>query len=113
MTVDRSAVASQKPPAPRTLEETGLPWDVVHQLVSKTLHLAGQLRGNDLADRLGVLFTVIEPALDLLKREHQCEVSGGSVGPQSYIYRLTEAGHTRAITYLDRNRYVGKLPVPL
>lgn len=99
--------------APRTLEETGLPWILVHQLVTKTLHMAGDLQGGELASRLGVSFSIIEPSLELLRRERLCEITGGSIGPQSYVYCLTEAGHLRALAYLERNHYVGKLPVPL
>jgi predicted ATPase with chaperone activity len=101
------------PDAPRTLEATGLPADLVHQLVIKTLHVTGELSGLDLADRLGVVFSVIAPALELLKRDRHCEISGGSLGPQSYVYRLTEAGHSRAAAFAAHNGYVGKLPVPL
>ena len=99
--------------APRTLEETGLPWEVVHQLVTKTLLVAGEQRGSDLATRLGVVFSVIEPSIDLLKRERLCEFYGGALGPQSYIYRLTAAGQARASAYMEHNQYVGQLPVPL
>ena len=106
-------VKSQRPQAPRTLEETGLPFDLVHQLVIKTLHIAGELSGVELAARLGVLFSVIDPFLDELRRERYCDISGGALGPQSYVYRLSESGHARALAYLERNQYVGKLPVPL
>jgi predicted ATPase with chaperone activity len=99
--------------APRTLEETGLPWEVMHQLVMKTLLVAGELRGSDLATRLGVVYSVIEPSIDLLKRERLCEFFGGALGPQSYIYRLTAAGQARAAAYMEHNQYVGQLPVPL
>jgi predicted ATPase with chaperone activity len=101
------------PAAPRTLEATGLPFDLVHQLVLKTLHLTGELTGNDLAARLGVVFSVIEPCLDLLRRERHCQAVGGTIGPSSSSYRLTDVGHDRAATYVGQNPYVGKLPVPL
>jgi hypothetical protein len=88
--------------------------DLVLQIVAKTLHLAGELTGVDLAARLGVPFSVVEPALDLLKREHHLEIAGGSiVGAPSYKYRLTDAGRQRAAMFLGHNQYVGPLPVPL
>ena len=101
------------PEAPRTIEATGLPFEMVQQLVMTTLHLAGEMTGSDLASRLGVIFTVIEPPLELMKRERHCEILGGSIGPQSYVYRLTEAGHARATASLEQRPYVGRLPVPL
>ena len=60
------------PPAPRTLEDTGLSQDLILQLVTKTLHFAGELSGIELASRLGVPFAVVEPAIQLLKRDRQC-----------------------------------------
>jgi hypothetical protein len=102
------------PPAPGTLEETGLSGDLVLQIVTKTLHLAGELSGAELSERLGVSFQIIEPALALLKREHHCEISGGSVlGGPSFRYRLTDAGRIRAALFLEHDHYIGALPVPL
>ena len=101
-------------PAPRQLEDTGLPADLVLQIVTKTLHLAGELSGTQLSDRLGVTFQIIEPALALLKREHHCEISGGTVlGGPSFRYRLTDTGRIRAALFLEHDHYVGALPVPL
>jgi predicted ATPase with chaperone activity len=101
------------PAAPHTLEEAGLSKDMVLQLVLKTLHFAGELTGIGLADRLGVAFSVIEPALELLKAQHHCEIIGGSlIGGSSYKYRITDAGRTRAALFLDHNEYVGVAPVP-
>jgi predicted ATPase with chaperone activity len=103
-----------KPVAPRTVEETGVGSDLIMQLVVKALHLGGELSGTELASRLGVKFPVIEPALDFLKRERQCEIVGGAMlGPPSYRYRLTDLGRIRAALFLDHNQYVGTLPVPI
>ena len=102
------------PPAPRTVEETGLAPDLILQMVTKTLHFAGELVGTALAERLGVPFQVIEPALELLKRERHCEIVGGAmVGSSSFKYRLTDAGRIRAALFLEDNHYVGALPVPI
>jgi predicted ATPase with chaperone activity len=102
------------PSAPRTLEESGLSKDVVVQLVLKTLHFAGELSGTALADRLGMPFATIEPALDLLKAMHHCEIAGGSlVGSASFRFRITDAGRVRAALFLDHNGYVGIAPVPI
>jgi predicted ATPase with chaperone activity len=100
--------------APTTLEETGLSFDTVLQLVAKTLHFAGELNATDLAQRLGLQTSVIEPCLDLLKRERHCEiVGGGMLGTPTYRYRLTDAGRIRAALFFEHNQYVGHAPVPL
>ena len=102
------------PPAPTTLEETGLSLDLMVQLVLKLLHFAGELTGVEIAQRLGVEFSVVEPALEFLKRLHQCEIVGGAVfGGPSYRYRITDAGRQRALLFLENNHYVGVAPVPL
>jgi hypothetical protein len=102
------------PAAPQSLEETGLSADLVLQIVTKTLHLGGELSGTELSERLGVSFQIIEPALSLLKREHHCEISGGAVlGGPSFRYRLTDGGRVRAALFLEHDHYIGALPVPL
>jgi predicted ATPase with chaperone activity len=104
----------QMPAAPASIAETGLSFDLIVQIVTKTLHLAGEVSGTELADRLGVSFAVVEPVLVQMKREQQLEISGGSmVGPSSFRYRLTDAGRVRAALFIDQDSYVGPLPVPL
>ena len=102
------------PPAPTSLQEAGLSLDLVIQLVLKTLHFVGELSGAELANRLGLRFSVIEPALAMIKTQHQVEVAGGSlIGGPSYRYRITDAGRTRAQLFLESNHYVGAAPVSL
>jgi predicted ATPase with chaperone activity len=97
------------PEAPSTVEETGISSDLILQLV-----VAGDLPGTEIAARLGVLFPIIEPSLDFLRRQRQCEiVGGGMVGSPSYRYRLTDAGHSRAALFFEQSQYVGQIPVPL
>ncbi len=102
------------PPAPQTIEAAGVSFDLVMQLVAKTLHFSGGLAGTELALRLGVPFSLVEPCLELMKRERHVEITGGGLlGPPSYRYRLTESGHARAGVYFEQNQYVGYVPVPL
>jgi len=112
--IESSADSLGHPPAPVTLAETGLTLDLVVQLLIKTLHFAGELTGAELAARLGVLFPVIEPAIDELIKQRHCQiVSGAMVGRASYRYRITDAGRARAMLFLEDNHYVGVAPVPL
>jgi predicted ATPase with chaperone activity len=104
----------EHPSAPLTLAESGLPLDLVLQLVLKTLHLSGDLTGLELGRRLGLRFPVIEPALDELRTARHIEVvSGSMLGPSSYEYRILDAGRTRAMLFLQQNHYIGVAPVPL
>jgi len=102
------------PPAPTTLQATGLNQDLVIQLVLKLLHYSGELTGIEIARRLGLEFPVIESALDFVKRLHQCEIVGGSgIGGPSYRYRISDAGRQRAMLFLENSQYAGVAPVPL
>ena len=102
------------PAAPVSLEETGLSLDLLLQLTLKHMHFAGELTGSELARRLGLRFTAIEPAVHALKSQHQIEIIGGAmVGPASYRYRITDSGRARVTIFLEHNQYVGVAPVPL
>jgi predicted ATPase with chaperone activity len=102
------------PLAPMTRQATGLSVDLLVQLVLKTLHFAGELTGTELAERLGLPYSAIQPAVDLIKATHQIEIVGGSLlGGASFRYRITDSGRTRAMLFLEHNRYVGLAPVPL
>ena len=101
------------PPAPVSIEETGLSFDLLEQLVLKTLHFSGELSAAALSSRLGLLHSVLEPVLQHMKREYLCDVwGGGAMGGPSFIYRLTDAGRARSMLALEQSRYVGTAPVP-
>jgi predicted ATPase with chaperone activity len=103
-----------RPVAPRTLAETGLNRDLLLQLALKSLHFAGELTGTELASRMGLPFSVIEPVVDDLLAQRHCEIAGGTmIGRASYRYRITDAGRGRASLFLESNLYVGIAPVPL
>jgi predicted ATPase with chaperone activity len=96
------------------MEASGLGLDLFIQLVLKLLHFSGELTGIEISKRLGVEFSVVEPALDFIKRLHQCEIVGGStLGGASFRYRITDSGRQRAMLFLENNQYVGVAPVPL
>ena len=101
------------PRAPKTLHEAGLNKDLITQLVLKILHLSGELTGTELSRRLGLPFFAFEPVLADIKAQHHCEVAGGALGSPSYRYRITDAGRSRAMLFMEHNHYVGRAPVPL
>ena len=101
------------PAAPLTLADTGLSLDLILQLTLKHMHFAGELTGSELANRLGLRFSAIEPAVHALKSQHQLEIIGGAmVGPASFRYRITDSGRARVTIFLEHNQYVGVAPVP-
>jgi hypothetical protein len=100
------------PPAPATLETTGLSFELVTDLVLKTLHRHSEISGTDVARRLGLVFTIVGQSLDFLKTQHVCEIVGGpNLGGPSFRYRLTDLGQERARLAFGRSEYVGLAPV--
>ena len=102
------------PRAPQTLEDAGLPFDLVVQLLLKTLHFSGEMSGAALASALGLSYSVIDPPLRHLKTTQLVEISGGGLtGGPAFVYRLTSNGVSRALQCLEQSHYVGVAPVPL
>jgi hypothetical protein len=107
------AASPDLPRAPLSIDETGLSFDLLEQLVLKMLHVGGEHSAALLATRLGVVHSVVDPLLQHLKRSFLCEVwGGGELGGPSYVYRITDQGRERAILALAQSQYIGAAPVP-
>ena len=106
-------MADGPPPAPQALEDLGIPSDRIAELVVKTL-VGGEASGSELADRLAVPFSILEPIIEHVRQEKLAEVRGATgVGSAGYRYALTDLGRDRARQHFDVCRYAGPLPVPL
>jgi len=106
------------PPAPRSVDDTGLNMGLLSDLALKSLYFESYLAGRDLADRMGLPFAgVVAGILDFLKREQLCEVrsaSGrGGLSEAMYEYVLTARGRENARDALERSQYTGLAPVPM
>jgi len=106
-------IAAPVPPLPRTLEDTGLPVDLLEQILIKTLY-GGEQTGHAIVERMKIPYGLLEPLLERLRAEQHVEVRGaGGSGTAGYRYALTDLGRDRARQYLELNHYVGPAPVPL
>jgi len=101
--------------APRTVEETGLPFLFLTELLCKVLFQRGQMRLPELAAHLKLSVGVIDPLIVFLRTEKLCEVArvGNSGTDADLAYVLTDAGRARAATAVGRNAYAGAAPVTL
>jgi energy-coupling factor transporter ATP-binding protein EcfA2 len=101
------------PTAPRSLEETGIAFLSLVELLTKVLFLRGQLRLLDLSAHIKLPASILEKLLGFMRTERLCEVvrRGGTDGDVDY--QLTDAGRKRATGYLARNQYAGAAPVSL
>jgi predicted ATPase with chaperone activity len=101
--------------APRSVEETGLPFLFLVELLVKVLAQRGQLKLPELAGHLKLAVSVIDPLIAFMRAEKLCEVTrrGGSGTDADLAYHLTELGQDRARLCLARNAYAGPAPVTL
>ena len=102
------------PPVPETIEDTGLSYAFIEQLLLRTLYFRGELVGRDLAHAVGLKFSLIEPIIDALKRAQTVQMKrSAGMGNVSGFFSLTEMGRQVAREYLESTQYVGPAPVPL
>jgi predicted ATPase with chaperone activity len=101
--------------APRSVEETGLSFLFLTELVLKVLFQRGQVRLPELAAHIKLSVSVITPLVTFLRNEKLCEVtrSGHSGTDADLTYHLTDAGALRATACINRNAYAGPAPVTL
>src|SRR5580658_9713480 len=102
------------PPVPWTLRDTGLVQSTIEQLIFNTIYARGELTGRQVADTLGLSFSVIEPLMEELKVRQFFEVKRSlGYGLISSVFALSEAGRKRARECYEINQYVGPAPIPL
>ncbi len=101
-------------PQPDSIEATGIDFSQIVDLHLKTLRFGGRLAGGEIALRLRLPYKVVDLVLAFLRREQLIEVAGSQgIVEQQYEYALTDKGHEKATEALERNQYVGPVPVPL
>ncbi len=103
----------QLPESPRSIEETGLSFQFLVELITKTLFLRGQVRLQDLIKSTKLSMAVLEPVLAFLRAEYMCEVVRSGETETAISYNLTELGRERGEDYLRKSQYVGPAPVSL
>jgi hypothetical protein len=102
------------PAVPDSLDDLGIPRAMLEQFVLKTLYFRGDLSGRLLANALGVNYSVIEPVIAHLKRQHQLVVRASlGLGDISATFTLTDDGRALAKQFSEANAYSGRIPVPL
>ena len=105
---------SNVPPVPQNVKETGLSPSLLEQLILKLLYFRGELIGQDLAQQIGLKFSVIEAIVEALKWQHLVAVKRSlGMGNISAIFTLSETGRNAARDYLNTNQYAATAPVPL
>ena len=101
------------PVQPSTIDETGLSFQFIVELLTKALFLRGQMRLMDLVSYAKLPVLVLEPLLAFMRTERMCEAVRSSEAETAIAYNLTELGRLRAEDYLRKSQYVGPAPVSL
>lgn len=101
------------PPAPRTVEETGLAPLLLHELALKAMQQHGLAHLHELSSHLKLGGALLETLFTTLRKEQLVEVRHRGTRDGDAAYALTQAGRARAAEALARNRYSDAAPVPL
>jgi energy-coupling factor transporter ATP-binding protein EcfA2 len=101
------------PPQPKSVRDTGLPQQLIVELVAKAMYLGGKTHLPVLTTRLHLSINVLREVLDFMVAEHVAEVAWRGESDIDVQYQLTGAGKQRAGTWLERCPYVGAAPVTL
>jgi hypothetical protein len=106
--------ASQPPPCPLTVKESGLTEGQISDLLLKTLYRQGARTGEEMARFLCLAYPVLDDLLLTLQQRHFVEVlATRGHGRSGYTFGLTQEGQSRAHMAMDASRYVGPAPVPV
>jgi len=104
---------SYRPAAPRSVEDTGLNFSFLVDLVLKIFFQGGQLRLTELSNRIKLPVGALEPLIVFLRAERLCEVFRRGEAETDISYMLTDLGRQRANEAMDKSHYVGPAPVNL
>jgi predicted ATPase with chaperone activity len=102
------------PPAPETMQDTGLSGGFITDLLLKTLYVQGARTGHQLSEVVRLPFQFVDDRMLDLQQRRMVEVRGTTgLSRSGYVFDLSASGRDRAREALTSNQYVGPAPVPL
>lgn len=102
------------PAAPKTVDDTGLELSFIADLIMKHILHMGEFKLSDLEESIKLPASVLDPAVEMLRREKLIEVKGAAeYVKSSYNFSINEHGKARASELLEICQYSGPAPVPL
>lgn len=109
-----SGAMHRDPPLPRSLQESGLKLPFIVDLIMKHLLFMGSFNSQEIAERVRLPVSLVEMALEEIRRVHFVDVKGASgLTSMSYRYTITDRGKDRTTELMSVSRYVGPAPVTL
>ena len=104
-----------EPPAPRSMEDTGLTVVMMRDILLKTMFRRNLEQVTELSTSLCLPVNVTQELVDLARVQKLVEAtgtlhanSGGEMG-----YKLSDAGKARALDALSQSEYYGAMPIPM
>jgi hypothetical protein len=111
---DVGNVYSTHPLPPHTVEDTGLELDFIAGLVLKHSLFMGEFKISEISARVKLPDSIVDRALELLRREKYVEVKGGSsYDSATYSFKTTDTGKSYGAELLQLCHYIGPAPVTL
>jgi len=102
------------PAVPQTVDETGLDFSFIVDLMIKHGLNMGEFSIPEMVARTKLTSPVVDQAIDRLRHDQLVEVKGAAqLSKLSYRFTLTESGIKRSMDLMGVSRYVGPAPVPL
>ncbi|HEX5344487.1 MAG TPA: ATP-binding protein [Duganella sp.] len=101
------------PPQPKSVRDSGLPQQLIVELIAKALYLGGKNHLPVLTTKLHLSINVLREVLDFMVAEQVAEVAWRGDSDIDVQYQLTSAGKQRASAWLERCAYSGPAPVTL
>lgn len=98
---------------PKSLAETGLPVNLLLELLAKHLYRGGVMDLKQLMDHTALAGPIVEGLIQMLRKEAQLEALGPSETSTGIRYALTDRGRVFALDAQTRSGYVGPAPVAL
>jgi hypothetical protein len=113
--MNMQAPSVMAPPAPRSLEDTGLTMVMMRDILLKTMFRQNLEQVTELAQVMCLPINVTQALVDLARTQKLVEAtgtlhanSGGEMG-----YRLSDTGKARALDALAQSEYYGPMPIPM
>jgi hypothetical protein len=100
-------------PRPKTLDDTGLPRELVVDLIAKHLLDKGTISLAELSTAMCLPGALLETLLNFMRTEALIEISPNRSNQPGLNYNLTDRGRSAALDAMLRGGYVGPAPVPL
>lgn len=101
------------PSIPRSVQETGLPFPFLTDLLLKILFVSGRCALSRIVTRSCLSGSVLDPILAYLREEQWVEIARRGASEGDVFYQLSESGKARALEKLQRCQYAGPAPVSL